>query len=52
MFLRDLWLIFKRDYATMNYPAASSRVSKTLYAVIPHLMRNPENKAHRLPRFY
>jgi len=25
----------------MNYPAASSGVSKTLNSVIPHLMRNP-----------
>jgi len=29
MFLQDLWLIFKRDYTTMNYPG---RVSKTCIA--------------------
>jgi hypothetical protein len=35
----------------MNYPAASSGVSKTLNSVIPHLMRNPESKAKR-PRLF
>jgi hypothetical protein len=35
----------------MNYPAASSGVSKNLNSVIPHLMRNPESKAKRLSAF-
>ena len=34
----------------MNYPAASSGVSKTLNSVIPHLMRNPvRSSGFRLP---
>jgi hypothetical protein len=35
----------------MNYPAASSGVSKTLNSVIPHLMRNPETKIKWLSTF-
>jgi|GEM_PF-5428645 len=35
----------------MNYPAASSGVSKNLNSVIPHLMRNPETKVKRLSFF-
>jgi hypothetical protein len=35
----------------MNYPAASSGVSKNLNSVIPHLMRNPETKVKRLSNF-
>jgi hypothetical protein len=35
----------------INYPAASSGVSKNLNSVIPHLMRNPETKVKRLSLF-
>ena len=44
--LRKAVLVLER----MNYPAASSGVSKTLNSVIPHLMRNPvRSSGFRLP---